>query len=227
VEEWRRSGAEALYSGFNVIDDKGVLIEEKPIPTARNDPSPYFLGGRVEQISGASAAYTRRMFEAVRMPKVPVMAEDYFFSLILGLRGCKVAAIHEALIDYRLHKGALSHTPESLVGIEAFERQVAKNANWGFQLLELLEQYAADPALIDSTWGYPRNIAAEQVRADKALSAYQANWLNASFLSRLAALIRFRRHRHRRWIAARLFGLSGLVAVKKARAIVRRERPSE
>jgi hypothetical protein len=140
---------------------------------------------------------------------------------MLGLRGHKVVAVQEALVDYRSHTGALSHVGQAGVGVEAFERRVSLNANWGVQLLSLLEQYAADPSLIDPDWGRAELLAAERIRTDKALSAYQAKWLGVSFTRRLGALIRFRGHPQRRWVAARLFGLRVLIAAKKVRALIR------
>ena len=222
VKAWIE-GATAVYSAFDRIDEHGApLASPNGISKSDYDPSVYFAHRNAPHISGVSAAYDREVFERVALPSQSIMAEDYFFSLMLGLRSLRAVALDEPLVAYRIHQGAISSADETVVGVEEMERRSAMSAGWVAALLRLLDHEAKFGGLIDPGWGTPAEIDQHRLSADIAYLDYRAQWLSKPFPARLAALARFAGPRRTRWLAARLLGVPGLVAMKRARRAIGR-----
>jgi len=212
VEEWQRTGAAALTSRYRFIDEAGAQFPATPPTTTGYELGRYFPGKEVRQIAGATSAYDRRVFEAIKLPSEPVISEDYFFSLMLGLRSQDVACVEEPLVDYRRHSAALSGGGKLLRDEEA---GAARTAGWTSQLLRLLERYADDPSLIDQEWGAPARIDRAALRADRAFFDYMSGWLSAPWPRRWTALARHGGGIRSKWLASRIFGLTGLERLRK------------
>ena len=218
VAAWQRTGAAAICSGFQLIDEHGRALDGPNLPIAGYDPSPYFVGSRTHQISGATAAYDRQVFEAIQPPGVPVSSEDYFFSLMLALRMQKVEQLDEILVAYRRHSDALSSSGER---VRDAEIAAARTAAWAGQLLRLVEIYADDPALIDQSWGSPAQIDRRALQRDIEFYDYMGSWLNANWMRRWFSSIRQLGGTHSKWLLARLFGVRGLIALRKLQRVRR------
>ena len=212
VEEWQRTGAAALTSRYRFIDETGAPLPGTPPTATGYEPSRYFPEREVRQISGATSAYDRRVFQAISLPSEPVISEDYFFSLMLGLRSQDVAWVEEKLVDYRRHSGAISGGGKLL---RDEELGAARTAGWTSQLLRLLERYADDPSLIDQGWGAPARIDRRAICRDGDFFHYMAGWLNAPWPKRWAALARHAGGVRSKWLASRVFGLKGLERLRK------------
>lgn len=215
VNEWLRTGAAAVMSRYRFIDELGAPLPLDAPARSGYELHRYFPHTEVRQIAGAASAYDRRVFAAISLPPEPVIPEDYFFSLILGLRSQPVALVDEALVDYRRHAGAISGGGALLRDEEA---GAARTAGWTSQLLGLLEQYADDPGLVDQAWGAPAALDRAAIRRDRAFFAHMAGWLDTSWPQRWAALARHGGSGRTKWLASRLFGLSGLERLRRLRA---------
>ena len=221
VRAFQESGADAVWSSFDKIDAKGALIERNAQPRPEFEIGRFFRDWKPVQLTGATSAYVRRLFAAVRCPDQPIMAEDYFFSLILGLRRRLVRFIDEPLVAYRVHGQSLTSSYSDLLGVEEYERRVAKTARWGTEIFRLLEDYSADASLIDPSWGSPAELDMTRIRQHRAFLDYVARWMEASPAARISALLRFRDRKQIRWLLPRTFGLNGLVALKRLRSAAR------
>lgn len=214
VAAWQRTGNAALISGYQFVDDAGRPLLTIAPTTTGYELGRYFPGQDVRQIAGAASAYDRRVFEAVSPPDEPVIPEDYFFSIMLGLRSQRVALVDEVLVDYRRHAGAISVGGRQLHEEEA---AAARTAGWTSQLLRLLERYSDDPTLIDQRWGTKATIDRNAIRKDRAFFDYMSRWLSAGWPQRCGALLRHGGGPRTKWLASRLFGLSGLSRLRSLR----------
>lgn len=216
VEEWQRTGADALYSSFHRIGPDGLRLSDEPfLPRADYDPSQYFDGGAVHQIAGASSAYARGVFEAVRLPVEPVFAEDFFLSLMLGWRNRPVALVEESLLAYRVHAGAMSSAGEDLLGVAEYEASSARAAERTGQALRIFERYLRTDDGVDPSFGSPRKVRRDKLGSDLDFLDYRARWITLPFRRRLAAAVRFREGRQQRWLLPRLFGVDLLARLKR------------
>lgn len=216
VERWQAAGAVALSSGFDRVDQYGKLLERVPIHSAGEyDPAVYFFHRAFIHISGASAAYDRRVFDAVRLPAEAIMGEDYFFSLVMGLRSRLVERLSEPLIAYRSHQGSISHF--GWAGIEHLEKGTAYQAGMVNASLRLFRQMAVDTEGIDPSWGAPAEVDYVRLANDIAFSEYRANWLSSSFTERAQALFHFREPKQLHWMVPRLFGVTVLSLYRRIR----------
>ena len=215
VERWQATGADALSSGFDRVDVSGKLLERVLVnPASEYDPAVYF-DHACPQISGLSAAYDRRVFDAVPLPVEPIMAEDYFFSLVMGLRSRRVEQISEPLVAYRCHQGAISHA--HWAGVEHHERVSASQAGMFSASLRVFRQIAVGAESIDPSWGSPAKVDHGRLANDIDFLAYRANWLSATFARRALALFHFREPDQRRWMIPRLLGVSFLSLSRRVR----------
>jgi glycosyltransferase involved in cell wall biosynthesis len=223
AEAWRREGADAVYSRHDVIDGQGGVIEaDAPLAPGDYHPRRYFPGGEVHQIAGATAAYSRRVFDLIDCPDVPGIPEDYYLALMLALAGRRVAFVDRPLIQYRAHGGALTHAREEEVGLEEIERLSAKSSASVVPVLLLVEKAALTGAGIRPPWRASAAIDLGRLREDIGFHAFRGRWLESSFAERLRMILRLRAADRVRWLAPRLFGLTGLKMIKKARRLIRR-----
>lgn len=214
--KWQRTRATALFSGFHQIGDDGQrLSPEAAFPRSDYDPSPLFPHSHARQIAGASAAYDRRLLDALLTPLTPVLAEDYFLSLMTAWSMGAVAAIAEPLLAYRIHAQALTSAGEDLLGVEAFERKSARSAERARDILRLFE------SLVQSGGGWripPPALAKvdpDRLRREIEYLDYRAKWMDMPVGRRIRSALAFRDPAQLRWLLPRLFGPRLLAALKR------------
>jgi glycosyltransferase involved in cell wall biosynthesis len=219
ADTWVKSGADAIISRYDLIDENGATLVANVDPAVGEyDVAAYFPGGGARQITGMSSSYSRRVFEAVKLPEQPIMAEDYFFSLMLGLRSRRTAAIDEPLVRYRVHAGALTSADERSVGLEEYERRSGRSSEIVAAILHRFERAVLTGEGISEDWGQSAQVDLARVRRDRSFYEFRARWLEAGFLARLSALVRYRSAMQRRWLLPRIFGIGGLRLLKRLRA---------
>lgn len=219
TEQWLATGADALFSRFDVIDEQGkVLVHSPELLPSEYDPGIYFPGGSIQQIRGVSSAYSRSVFEAVSMPEEKIMAEDFFFALMLGFRSRSVAFVDEVLVQYREHSQAIGNVSEAALGVEGFEQVVQTSSRNAAQILRYLECVVLTGRGVDATWGEAAKVDMDRLRGDIAFHEFRGRWLTSSFLERVRALAGVRSRAHARWLLPRLFGLKALSLLKQMRA---------
>nr|WP_237219924.1 glycosyltransferase [Sphingomonas arenae] len=207
VAEWQRTGAQAVFSAFHRIDDSGRKLSEEAVLAREDyDPAPFFTPHRARQIAGATAAYDRRLLDAIRLPEEPIFAEDYFLSLVLGWRSGTAARIDDPLIAYRIHGGAMTSAGEDLLGVEAFEQTSARSAAMTRDALRAFERMVRQQEGIETAYGHPAKVRLDRIKREIEYLDYRARWLDLSFAGRAAASLRLQGRDQWRWALPRLFG---------------------
>lgn len=214
VEEWRARGCDALFSGYEIIDDSGKTIAPYRQFLARDsDLVAYFPERCVRSIHGASSAYARTLFDKVPLPREPILFEDTFFSLMIGLLRGKVHFIDEPLVRYREHSASISNSNPNETERLAISNREKRSERMAASIATLL--------------GYFETVARAQRDGDVDLARVQSDvrfyllcshWTSVSLAHRLIALVSLRRMRHVRWLLPRLLGLNSYVLTKRLKS---------
>lgn len=214
AEEWLAHGCDAVFSGYEIMDDNGRTISPYRRFLARDsDLVAYFPGRLVTPIHGASSAYSRRLFDQVRLPDEPIIFEDTFFSLMIGLLRGKVHFIDEPLVRYREHSSSLSNTnPLETDRLAIIDRET-RSERLAASIARLLEYFEA----IASVRGNG-DVDLDRVRSDVRFYVLCSRWTSATLVQRLIALFTLRRLRHVRWFLPRLLGLNSFVRSKRLKS---------
>lgn len=215
---WRESGADALCSGWQSIDDAGRPIGRGGQAASDLAIDRYFEGSERWQIAGATAAYTPAVFREIPCPG-SLFAEDFYLTLALRWRGRKIAYLPEALVQYRVHAGAM--TSKRSIDLKTEEAHVRR---WSGRMAETLRYFADEVRRGDAgggAWGQPvpANLAA--IEEDIAFNAARAKWDRLSLGNRLGLLRHVPDPAKRRWMVPRLFGLAPVALARSLRAQVR------
>jgi glycosyltransferase involved in cell wall biosynthesis len=224
---WRDGGADALFSKYDVVDENGKLIESgPPFTEAEYSPAAYFPSGRVRQIPGVTSAYSRAVFDAIPLPPERLMAEDYFFALMLGLRSRKIEFVDEVLVAYRQHSQSQGNAGGAEIDLETYELVVQKNSQAAAQILQYFEKVVVTGVGVDPRWGSRAEVDLARLRSDIAFFEFRARWLTSSFAERVRAAFRVRSSAQLVWLLPRLPGFKFLYWAKRLRKAVRRRRAS-
>jgi len=218
AERWQQTDADALYSDWDVIGADGELVSRgRPKLAPFVDAGAYFPRRQLEQIAGVTSAYSRRVFEAVRVPETIDYAEDFFFTLLLALRSRRIEYIDERLVAYRTHGSSLTHFPGAM-GTAEREASVERLSERLVPVLRYFERAATTGEGIAPDWGEPAEVDLARLRADIRFFGLRARWSQLGFFGRLRAITAASSPGQLAWAAPRLFGLGGLGALKRVRA---------
>lgn len=215
VERWRATGAAVLCSASEAIDSEGRSLPPRSAGAMVHDVARYFPDGHAFHVHGAAAAYDRRALEALAPPDFEVMSEDFFFGLMLGLRGARFEYLDERLIRYRLHDNALSNPVAGAATLAAAEAAIERYSARAARLLRHAEDAAATGRHCDPDYGRRASVNLRRLRADAAFHEARAHWSHLGPARRLAALRWARSPAQLRWMVPRLFGLRFLALQKK------------
>ena len=219
VEEWRRTGAAALFSKYDVIDENGAIIErDHRYDHSRLEYLSYFDGEPVVPIHGASSAYARETFQLLTLPERPILFEDTYLSLGLTLLHRPIVYVDEALVQYRQHAQSTTNASEvrsTYHDILERERRAQAFAASIATVLEELQKLAR-------TTPGARSLNQAHLERDLLFYRHRSEWLTLPASARLGSMLRARRWGHLRWLLARSAGIRGLTAAKALRDRLRR-----
>ena len=222
VAAWQESGASALGSDWEVIDEHGAVTGSGSAGPAAM-VQPWFAGNTpVPTLTGATGAYERSMFEALKLPDFPIFAEDFFFALLLNLRSRPIVYVRQKLVRYRVHGGSLTHRIAGPGELAEHERKNERYAAQVCDLLDYVEHVAVTGEGIAPGFGTPRALNLARFRADLRHFRFRARWTSAAPLRRLAELGRVRSRDQLIWMLPRSLGLGGLGALQRWRGLFRR-----
>ena len=135
---WRDSGAAAMASWHDEIDEEGkVLRREVSFPPSNvvqkmfaAEPQAHRSNGIIETIPGFSAAYPRGFWANLPDTPGPLLAEDGFASTLVILRGERIHRVPRSLIAYRIVESSLTVRAGGLSydDIRSRERKIAYRA---------------------------------------------------------------------------------------------------
>lgn len=212
VAHWLRTGADALYSKYDLIDEDGRMIEQGWTPdSSRLFLRDYFPGQQLEPLHGASAACHRSVFERFPLPAERIRSEDTFLTLMLALQGGRIEFVDRALVAYRRHAGAI--TNEAALDARAGAIAAREKSQMAFAASqhELLKLFARERALRGVEPALPG-----ELRDDLRLYELRGRWASAGFWQRLRVLPAARRRGHLGWLLPRLAGLTAFGYSKRA-----------
>jgi cellulose synthase/poly-beta-1,6-N-acetylglucosamine synthase-like glycosyltransferase len=219
VYHWLRTGADALCSKYDVINETGAVIERDYVfPVHRFEFQDYFPDQQVTSIHGASSAYARRLLEQIEFPSGEILFEDTFFTLMIHRRGGLVHFVDEALVKYRRHGESSTNSDYRRSDAETVRRRELASQRMASSLAAVLQAFR------DSLgrFGSASRIDTRRLGSDLRFYLRRAKWSSASAAERFRALVESRRRDHAVWAAARLFGLRAFVRLKGLQAIARR-----
>jgi cellulose synthase/poly-beta-1,6-N-acetylglucosamine synthase-like glycosyltransferase len=210
------SGADAAFSAYDIMDESGRVTEANVRPgEGADEVSRFFPAGGARQIMGVSSAYSGEVFEAIPRPAEPLMAEDYFFSLMLGLCSRRVAFVEEPLVRYRVHTGSLTNADARRVSLADFERKVSESSRMTAAVLRCFERAVVSGEGVSPGFGTRAPVDVERLRGDIRFHEFRGRWREASVWQRKRFFVGLRDPEQRRWLAPRLFGLRALALIKK------------
>jgi len=218
-DSWGRSGAWALFSKFDRINQNGSMFAsdcklESPNHTIRRcfrDKS------EIQLIHGATSAYDRRVFSLLNHNCKGILTEDGVMSFLLYCYGKDVNFVDESLVKYRSHPDALSNAVSKRFNIvrselrndeEKAKKYAVAFVNLNTFFLKILEDLKVSrPILIDK-------ILKSEIENQIKYNLMVAGWVDAGFIGRLQFLLSSCRLDGIKWILPRLFGLSFFIRVK-------------
>jgi glycosyltransferase involved in cell wall biosynthesis len=204
VQAWQETGAQALFSSQDLIDEEGQVLARKH----KHDDSAlewkdYFPDARL--IRGATSAYAHSTFAEIRAPKARILFEDTFFTLMLHLRGSSIAFVDRPLVQYRVHADATTNADFAHMGSAEIIERERRTQVYAESIVAILDEFESNLGSHPA----PANLA-----SDRSFYDFRTRWMDTSFGQRFRALLLAQRRQHRRWLAARLFGPSVLAWVK-------------
>lgn len=216
VEHWCASGADALFSGFEIMEADGSPAIDADLQSLRQDQH-YFPSLEIHPILGMSAAYDRTVFECIDEPDFPAFAEDFLFFLMLGFRSRRIAVVDDVLVRYRRHGAALSHRVDAAASVAAHEATSQKFSARGLDILRYFERCVTTDTGYAPGYGETAAVDLAALRSDIAYVDWQSRWMEAAWPVSIARTLRLLTPARARWLLPRMFGVKGLALVKRLR----------
>lgn len=216
VEHWRASGADALFSGFEIMEADGSPAIDAELQSLRQDQH-YFPDLEIHPILGMSAAYDRCVFDCIDEPDFPVFAEDFLFFLMLGFRSRRIAVIDDVLVRYRRHGAALAHRVDATISVAAHEATSQKYSARVLDILRYFERCVTCDTGYRPGFGETARVDLAALRAEIAYVEWQSRWMQTAWPASLARAVRLLTPARARWLLPRMFGVKGLELLKRLR----------
>lgn len=216
---WQETGAGALSSWHDEIDDQGkVLGRDLSFPPSavtqilfRHSKAARRVDGVVQAIPGFTAAYPRSFWADMPDPADRQFVEDGIATILLNLRGESIVRVPKSLVAYRLLDSSLSN--RRLGGDKA--ELLAREGKIDFLARDLV-------GLVDHVF----NVAKQQGIAIDAATRRQldrhrnhgrvvASYWDQGLLGRVARLARIRTRQDAAYLLPRLAGRNAFVALRR------------
>ncbi len=223
LDTWQRKGGSAFFSGYRIIDQAGLVIEDFHQFDDRWLPIHDYLPDQtVISIHGASSAYDRKMLLALPRPSTRILFEDTWLTLMLTLLGHTIRYVDKPLVAYRRHAASITNFGEragnTRARIEADDQSGRRSAAAYRDAVRAFRDQAVASKLTEK-------VAMDIVNRDLRFFEAQAAWLQLDLRAKLVATIRARQPWMRRWALLRLLSPWLRVAVAQARQLKRCGRP--
>jgi glycosyltransferase involved in cell wall biosynthesis len=220
VDIWRCEGASALFSGYQIIDDAGTVVEDFHRFDDRWLPIHDYLPGRtVVSVHGASSAYDRKALIALPRPTTRILFEDTWLTLMLTLTDDRIRYVDQALVAYRRHTESITNfgqrAGDTRANIEAADEKERQGAAAYRDVVRTFRDHAIAANLSE-------RVALGIVNRDLRFFEAQAAWPRLNWQARLTAATCARQPWMRRWALLRLMSPIVRVAIVKGRQMARR-----
>ncbi|MDP1872160.1 MAG: glycosyltransferase [Gallionella sp.] len=208
VSVWLSDKAIALFSNYDLIDERGSVLQKNFSPNLRSElAEDIFRKSGQPDIHGASSAYDLDFVKILPRPTERFFFEDTFMTFMLYLHGKKITKIDEALVAYRTHAESLSNSGlvrQSIKLIVDGQRKAEIYTLNKYQLYLFMVDHPA--RLFDSNNNGNINLFALK----KYMSRLEAEgqWIEAGLINRIQSLVRLRHDRKFViWMIPRLLGI--------------------
>lgn len=198
---WLRTGADAYYSKYDLIDEAGRVTRRGYKPDDADLSHRRYFPYPIEPLHGASAALDRRLFDRYPLPAERVRSEDAFFTLMLALDRGRIEYVDEPLVAYRQHGGAITNEVAPEPRVDAVLERERRQARFAASQADLLRLFAREREA--------RNLSPLQLphlNDDTALFEARAKWMTSSLTDRIGAFAAARRRGQLGWLLPRLLG---------------------
>lgn len=222
VESFKMSGAWAIYSWFDKIDEASRILfkDEIKLLTWERMRCYWSDGKFMPLILGSTSAYNRRAFDLIDKNDVPrIMMEDSVMSAALHFANKTIVLLPVSLVKYRVSSASLTNhgfnMELSRSGIIDDEYKILKRAAWyrdqNYLFIRLYER--------SLRLGFPgnniRTFNKKLVIQDAALYDMRSKWIDgSSFIDRLRFALENMGNSNLVWILPRLFGLKCFASIK-------------
>jgi hypothetical protein len=219
---WKRTGAAALSSWHDEIDDRGQHLRRNISfpPSAvtqtlfRHSTTARRVDGTVQAIPGFAAAYPRSFWADMPDPADRLLVEDGLATILLNLRGEPIIRVPRSLLAYRLLDSSLSN--RKLAGdrteLLARERKIDTIARDQVGLVDQVFAVAEhDQIPIDS--GTRR-----QIERHRNHGRVVASYWDRALLGRVARLMQIRTRQDAAFLIPRLAGRNAFLALRRLNA---------
>lgn len=218
-EAWQKTGAWGLYSYMDRIDENSNIIDRNVIlKMEKHFMRSYFSEGvNVPLIHGATSAYDRRAFSALKKLHEenigPIFTEDGVMSFYLNAYEKKIVFLENSLVRYRSHSGSLSNSSSKLIPNQNEIVSSEKKAAFaGERFINLNRLFLAITAQMEE--GPRSRVRIPAIESDLRFYEMFSHWTEKNFFGRLLFLVQSRRWKDIRWILPRLFGLEVFAYMK-------------
>jgi glycosyltransferase involved in cell wall biosynthesis len=218
VEHWLASKPDALFSGYDIIDEEGRILERDYKPDSSGLwLRDYFPGQVIEPLHGASSACHKSVFARYRAPERRIRSEDAFWTLMLALDGGRTEYVDRSLIQYRKHAGAITNEVPPAPDRAAIAARERVQMSFASSQAGLLELFAEQLQRKDVPLTVKRKLA-----DDLRMFRLRAQWDVAGWRERLGALPAARRRSQLNWLMPRIAGERAFLTAKLAAAKLKR-----
>lgn len=204
VRMFKNPNVLGVCSGYDVIDEDGVVIRKGCLAPDKNRMSCYFRLNHPENyvvLQGSTSAYRREIFFDLKDMETGY-AEDNFLNFYIYANGGVVEQTPGSLVLYRQHASAVHHriktmkNPQDSEGTSYADSQIAMKKIKAFKAILV---FASAGHLVDE------QAIDEDLRQCRIVSA----WPEKNFFGRLNSAVKeifFHQSRFLKWQAARLLG---------------------
>lgn len=223
---WAQSGAAALVSAWDEIDEAGaVTLRDVTYPPNEivqmiygAERQAHRVNGKIESVFGCCAAYRRTFWANLPDPPVSLMVEDGIASALIILRGQIITRVPQSLMAYRVLTDSLTirRTGLSVADIRETERRIDRIHS----LLVAEIDYTLSQAKREGVAVHPATLAWNQ--KGRVYGQIVSGFWQAGFLSRLARLRSARTSHDFRFLLPRLLGFRAYAAMRQSVEWVRR-----
>lgn len=210
ARRWTETRADALYSGFDIIDAEGAIIERDfmPRPTTLFLLD-YFPDSVYKILYGATTACHRSVLERLPVTDVRIRSEDTYLTLMVNLAGGRIEFVREALIAYRQHGGAITNVSAPAADHAAIVARERSQMSLATSMAALLRLFLSE---LDRTSGPAR--LRQLVEDDIRMFDLKAGFDRLPVTQRIRAVPLARRRGEGAWLLPRVAGLRPFVAMK-------------
>lgn len=217
VELWKNSGADAVCSGLDIIDEQGKIEVAGVKGTGGGQPRKWF-GYPADQdlIKGCTAAYSRQLFHGLPRSGTHVLHEDIVMNSWMIVKERQVARFDEPMIGYRRHFEAISYSGvgESYKSwLRAENCRIAHSSDY-IRLYDYLLKLL--PSVDSSLSDEQLEKAATGIERARELALLRSEYYQAGIFRRIQKIADSRYRSERKNLAARLFGPNIYARLKAA-----------